>query len=95
LKPSSVRSKGKQASLVRKPHPRPLYEALDGAKKGKRVKMEPRNLTQDEWNEVSRHKTLQYAVLEQIRDNCKQLGSLKKELQEEVRPLELSCNKLS
>ena len=34
-------------------------------------------------------------MLEQIRDNCKELGDLKRELKDEVLPLEMSCNKLS
>ena len=51
-------------------------------------------MTEAEWNEVTRHKTLQYAVLEQIRENCDKLGDLKNKLKDEVRPLEKDCNKM-
>ena len=56
------------------------YEGVNSqARVGKRrAALEPKKLTADEWHEVSRNKTIQFAVLEQIRDNCKELGGLKR-----------------
>ena len=70
------------------------YQSLTGPKKGNGVRLEPKNLTEEEWNEVTQHKTLQYAVLEQIRDNCERLGDLKHKLKDEVKPLEQDCIKM-
>ncbi len=52
-------------------------------------------LTETEWSEVANNKTLQFAVLEQIRDNCKQLADKQNEIRPRLKPLEQTCNKLT
>ena len=55
----------------------------------------PEKLTAIEWNKIAKRPALQYAVLEQIRDNCKELSSQQRQLKPQMQDLANKCSRLT